>query len=91
MNNGETRTKVKRMIEGMLYHCSEMSEFLGSHVADEYFETEEGRKMRRYMVGIMTNHVLALTEFMLDGTKNSGEIEKIPKFDFEQMLKDKLS
>ena len=84
-----TREKVKRMIEGMLYHCTDMTDLMSETINDPYFETEEGIKMRNYMVGILTNHVMALTEFM---TSEGANVEhKESKFSLEDFLKDSFN
>ena len=81
-----TREKLKREIEGMMYHCTNMTEFMSNTVQDPYFETEEGKEMRKYMTGILFNHVMALTKFMISNEDDVKHDE--PKFNFEELLKD---
>ena len=85
-----TRERLEKMIEGLVYHCRDMTDFMSETVNDPYFDTEEGKKMRRYMVGILTNHVMALTEFMTsDMIEKKGNVEsEESKFSLEDFLKD---
>ena len=87
MADNEMKKKVKRIFEGLLYHCMEMSDFMSKNMTNPYFQTEEGKRLMRSMIGICTNHVSGLTEFMRIDEEEKKEDDCI---DIEKFLKSKL-
>lgn len=87
MPNNETKKEFKRMMDGMLYHCMELTNFMGDHVRDPYFETEQGKRMRNYAMEICAKHAMACMEFLME---RPGDIDGDKPMDIEQMLKDML-
>ena len=83
-----TESKVRAIVDGLTYHCTEMATFLQETIADPYFETEHGRRMRKYLVMIMSNHAFAMMELMADKLKEKETGKN--KNDIEEMLKDLL-
>lgn len=85
-----TKEDLKRILDGMLYHCMDLTSFMAEHNHDPYFETEQGKRMMKYVVDICAKHALACMEFMIgDLNKDDKEGSKNPS-DIEQMLKDML-
>lgn len=87
-----TKEEFKRIMDGMLFHCMDLTKFMAEKVDDPWFETEQGKRMRKLAVDICAKHAMASMEFMMDGfkankDKDEGDDNKI---DFEQILKDML-
>ena len=88
--NDETRKQVKKMFEGMLYHCMDMTNFMADHVTDPYFETEEGKRIQSCMIKVCGSHALGLMEFIFDKNDKSGDEGDGNLNDIEEMLKRNL-
>lgn len=84
---GTTREEMKRIMNGLSYHCMDLASFMAEHVRDPYFETEEGKRMRKYAMDICANHAMACMEFMMNKMSNEDS-DKEP--DIKQILKDML-
>lgn len=84
----DAKKEFKRILDGMLYHCMDMTNFMANHISDPYFETEQGKRMRRYAMEICGKHAMACMEFMME-KPDSDDGDKKP-IDIEQMLKDML-
>lgn len=80
----ETKKEVKKMFDGMLYHCMEMTNFMSDHKNDEYFETEEGKKIMGFIMKICLYHSLGCMMFM---ASDLYEEKEKPKINFEDILK----
>lgn len=85
----DTKKQVKMKLEGMMCHCMDLTEFLGDHINDPYFETEQGKRIRKLIMSICANHAMALMEFMMERTKGDEDGDN-KSIDIEQMLKDIL-
>ena len=81
----ETKKEVKRMFEGMLYHCMEMTNFMGEHRTDEYFTTTEGKKLMDLAAKICLYHSMGCLTFMADDIKE--KITRKTPMDLEDILK----
>ena len=87
MENNETKSRVKAMMEGMIYHCKEMSRFMAEHMDDPYFDTPEGKKIRESMTGICMHHALGLMCIMLSDESKAKKKDDTDD-SFEQLLRD---
>jgi len=89
----DTRAKLKKIMDGMLYHCMDLANFMAETVQDPYFETEEGKRMKRHAMKICAEHSMACIEFMmakeLENNSSDEDGDKKP-IDIEQILKDML-
>lgn len=81
----ETRKEIKRMFDGMLYHCMEMTNFMSEHRDDEYFDTEEGRKFKELIAKICLYHSMGCLAFMADEIKEKMTRES--PIDLEDILR----
>ena len=90
MPNNETKKGFKRIMDGMLYHCMELTNFMGDHVSDPYFETEQGKRMRKYAMEICAKHAMACMEFLMERPGDTDGDKPTKPMDIEQMLKDML-
>ena len=81
------KEEFKRIMNGMLYHCMDLTSFMAKNMDDPYFHTEEGRRMIRYAMDICSAHAQACILFMRDDKQGDEDGDKI---DIEQMLKDLL-
>ena len=79
-----TKKELKRMLDGMLFHCMELTEFMSEHNDDEYFNTEEGKKIRGLIAKICLYHSIGMLHFI---TEDIQEKKEEPKINFEDFLK----
>lgn len=87
----DTKREFKRIMDGMLYHCMDLTKFMAENINDPWFETEQGKRMRHYATDIAAKHAMISMEFILGDHKSEeddGENKK--PIDFEQILKDML-
>lgn len=86
----ETKKEIKKMFDGMLYHCMEMTNFISDHKNDEYFETEEGKKIMGFIMKICLYHSMGCLMFMT----SEGRIDKVTRdlkpMNFEDFLKNAI-
>jgi hypothetical protein len=69
----------------------DLTEFMSDHVTDPYFETEQGKRIRKMIMTICANHAMSLMEFMMEKSiKNDCDGDGDNKPDIEQMLRDML-
>ena len=83
-----TREEMKKIMDGMLYHCMDLTNFIAENARDPYFDTEEGKRMRKHAMNICAEHAMACMEFMMNKINKDGD--KDGDLDIEQMLKDML-
>lgn len=90
MPNNETKKEFKSIVDGMLYHCMELTNFMGNNIRDPYFETEQGKRMRNYAMEICAKHAMVCMEFLMERPGDTDGDKPIKPMDIEQMLKDML-
>ena len=81
-----TKKQIKRMFDGMLYHCMEITDFMSDHRDDEYFDTEEGKKIRGLLMKICLYHSMGMVQFLADEFSEKKE-EVLPTMNLEDILK----
>lgn len=81
----EMKKEVKRLFDGLFYHCMEITKFMESNIRDEYFKTDEGSKLMGYLTKICLNHAMGSMIFLMDDFKPK-ELNKNEN-DFESILK----
>lgn len=85
----DTKKEFKRIMDGMMYHCMDLTKFMEKHVNDPYFETEQGKRMMKYATVICASHAMACMEMMFDGMKDDSKCKSKPE-DIEDILKSML-
>lgn len=57
-----TKSELKRIFDGMVYHMKELSEFMTTHLRDDdpYFETKEGTDMKKVCMNLTMTHLTGL-------------------------------
>lgn len=83
MNTNE----IDRIFSGLMYHMTDMVDYLEKHSNDKFFETEEGTEIKRYMFEMCKAHSLwGLTMIVLKMKEKVEETDH--KNDMEDALKD---
>ena len=88
----ETKTEFRRIINGIMYHCMDLTKFMNMHMNDPYFETEQGKRMFNYAMEICGDEAMIIGELLIDRIKNDSEYESKQKDieDIEDTLKGML-
>ena len=69
----ETKKEIKRMFDGMLFHCMDMTEYMRKHNDDPYFKTEEGKKIMNLCMKICLYHSMGCMAFITEDHEEDEE------------------
>ncbi len=75
----------KRIYDGFMYHVLDLLDYLDKHGEDEIFQTDEGRSMKKHLIGMCMEHALVGTICVMMKTKD--ELKNDDK-SMEDALKD---
>ena len=78
------RDEMRRIWRGLTYHCSELSAFMAEHGEDDYFRTDEGKKMMNYATELTLSHISGLMK--IDGESFGIKVDSLINA-FDDLLK----
>lgn len=86
----DTKSKLKRIYDGMVYHMRELSEFMTEHIRDDdpYLETKEGLEIKKISLNLTMTHLTGLLK--LGAFSNLVPKENDTPNIMEEMLKDMI-
>ena len=65
IKKNDTYSEFKRIWDGMTYHSMELTKFMGANIADDFFQTDFGRKMQKFALQICSAHAMGCMEMIL--------------------------